>query len=53
MIMNRKRDKQNNVATLPATQIPPTFHSAYEYLAALVKEGATVRYGNPLPAEVG
>ena len=52
MIMNRKRDKQNNVATLPATQIPPTFHSAYEYLAALVKEGATVRYGNPLPAEV-
>ena len=52
MTMNRKRDKQNNVATLPATQIPPTFHSAYEYLAALVKEGATVRYGNPLPAEV-
>lgn len=52
MTMNRKRDKQNNVATLPATQIPPTFHSAYEYLAALVKEGATMRYGNPLPTEV-
>lgn len=38
--------------TLPVIQVPKTFRSADEYLAFFVDEGATMRYGNPRPAEI-
>lgn len=50
--MSNRYTKDNIGNTLPAIEIPKIFRSADEYLASLVEEGATVRYGNQRPIEL-
>ncbi|MDY3090589.1 MAG: hypothetical protein SOW66_05685 [Porphyromonas sp.] len=50
--MSNRYTKDNIGNTLPAIEIPKIFRSADEYLASLVEEGATIRYGNQHPIEL-
>lgn len=50
--MTNRCTKGNIGGTLPAIEIPKSFWSADEYLASLVEEGATMRYGNLRPVEL-